>query len=58
MHLRLPQADASAEAIALKDYPWVPLRFPVQTGLVAAKVQGWTANAPDLHPSRWLALRH
>jgi oligopeptide transport system substrate-binding protein len=51
------RALAAAEAIALKDYPWAPLRFPVQTDLVAAKVQGWTANARDLHPSRWLSLR-
>lgn len=48
---------AAAEAIALADYPWVPLRYPVQTDLVGAKVQGWTANARDLHPSRWLWLR-
>ena len=51
------RALAAAEAIALKDYPWVPLRFPVQTDLIAAKVQAWTANARDLHPSRWLWLK-
>ncbi len=49
---------AAAETMALKDDPWVPLRFPVQTDLVSAKVQGWTANAPDLHPSRWLWLKN
>jgi len=48
---------AAAETIALKDYPWVPLRYPVQTDLVSAKVGGWTDNARDLHPSRWLWLR-
>jgi hypothetical protein len=49
---------AVAEAMALKDFPWVPLRFPVQTDLVCTKVQGRTANARDLHPSRWLWLRN
>jgi oligopeptide transport system substrate-binding protein len=51
------RALAAAESIALADHPWVPLRFPVQTDLVGAKVQGWTDNARDLHPSRWLWLR-
>jgi oligopeptide transport system substrate-binding protein len=51
------RALAAAETIALKDYPWVPLRFPVQTDLVAAKIQGWTANPGDLHPSRWLGFK-
>lgn len=51
------RALAAAEAMALKDYPWVPLRYPVQTDLVAGKVQGWTMNARDLHPSRWLWFR-
>ena len=46
---------ADAEKTALADYPWIPLRFPVQTDLVAPNIKGWTANAPDLHRSRWLA---
>jgi oligopeptide transport system substrate-binding protein len=50
------RALAAAEAIALKDYPWVPLRYPVQTDLVSARVKSWTSNARDLHPSRWLSL--
>ena len=47
----------AAESLALRDYPWVPLRYPVQTDLVSARVQGWTQNAPDLHLSRWLSVR-
>jgi oligopeptide transport system substrate-binding protein len=46
----------AAESIALADYPWLVTRFPVQTDMVASRVQGWTANARDLEPSRWLAL--
>lgn len=46
---------AEAERTALADYPWIPLRFPVQTDLVASQIKGWTANARDLHRSRWLA---
>jgi len=46
---------AKAEKTALADYPWIPLRFPAQTDLVAPDLRGWTANARDLHRSRWLA---
>ena len=46
---------AQAEATALKDYPWIPLRFPAQTDLVAPELKGWAANPRDLHRSRWLA---
>jgi oligopeptide transport system substrate-binding protein len=45
---------ADAEKTALADYPWIPLRFPVQTDLVAPDIKGWMANARDLHRSRWL----
>ena len=47
---------AAAEAIALKDYPWAPLRFAAQSDLVSPRVQGWQANARDFQPSRWLSL--
>jgi oligopeptide transport system substrate-binding protein len=43
-----------AERLALSDYPWIPLRFPAQTELVAAGVKGWVANPKSLHRSRWL----
>jgi oligopeptide transport system substrate-binding protein len=46
---------AQAESTALKDYPWIPLRFAAQTELVAPTVRGWTANPRGLHRSRWLA---
>ena len=46
---------AQAEKTALADYPWIPLRFPAQTDLVAPGLGGWVANARDLHRSRWLA---
>ena len=47
---------AGAEAIALKDYPWVPLRFAAQSDVVSPKVKGWITNARDFQPSRWLRL--
>jgi oligopeptide transport system substrate-binding protein len=50
------RALAAAEAMALKDYPWVPLRFPAQSDLVSPKVKGWSANVRDFHLSRWLSL--
>lgn len=46
---------ARAEKTALADYPWIPLRFPAQTDLVAPQIKGWIANPRDLHRSRWLA---
>ena len=53
---RRGRALAGAEAMALKDYPWVPLRFPAQSDLVSPKVRGWSANARDFQPSRWLRV--
>ena len=50
------RALAGAETIALKDYPWVPLRFPAQSDLVSPKVKGWSANARDFQRSRWLRV--
>jgi oligopeptide transport system substrate-binding protein len=50
------RALAAAEAMALKDYPIVPLRFPAQSDLVSPKVKGWTANIRDFQPTRWLWL--
>jgi oligopeptide transport system substrate-binding protein len=46
---------AEAESMALKDYPWIPLRFAAQTELVSSSVRGWAANPRGLHRSRWLA---
>jgi oligopeptide transport system substrate-binding protein len=48
---------AEAEAMALKDYPWVPLRFAAQSDLVSPRVKGWTANIRDFQESRWLSLK-
>jgi oligopeptide transport system substrate-binding protein len=53
---RRGRALTGAEAMALKDYPWVPLRFAAQSDLVSPKVRGWTANARDFQPSRWLRV--
>ncbi len=54
---RRGQALAAAEAMALKDYPWVPLRFPAQSNLVSPRVTGWTANLRNFQPTRWLSLQ-
>jgi oligopeptide transport system substrate-binding protein len=48
---------AAAEKIALQDYPWIPLRFAVQTDLVKPYVKGWVANMKDYQRSRWLWLQ-
>jgi len=46
---------AEAESLALRDYPWIPLRFPAQTELVRPGLKGWAANPRGLHRTRWLA---
>jgi oligopeptide transport system substrate-binding protein len=48
---RLLQA---AEAMALKDYPWIPLRFRTTQDLVQPYVKGWADNPRDMHRTRWL----
>ncbi|MEJ0041233.1 MAG: peptide ABC transporter substrate-binding protein [Rhizomicrobium sp.] len=45
---------AGAEAMALKDYPWVPMRFRTTQNLVQPYVRGWVDNSRDLHRTRWL----
>ena len=44
----------AAEAMALKDYPWIPLRFRTTQDLVQPYVKGWLDNARGQHRSRWL----
>jgi oligopeptide transport system substrate-binding protein len=44
----------AAERMALKDYPWIPLRFRTTQDLVQPYVKGWLDNARDLNRSRWL----
>jgi oligopeptide transport system substrate-binding protein len=46
-----------AEAIALKDLPWLPIRFAAQTELVGPKVGGYIPNAADFNRSRWLWIK-
>jgi oligopeptide transport system substrate-binding protein len=43
-----------AEAMALKDYPWIPLRFRTTQDLVQPYVKGWVDNPRDMHRTRWL----
>ncbi|MEI9889132.1 MAG: peptide ABC transporter substrate-binding protein [Rhizomicrobium sp.] len=45
---------AEAEAMALKDYPWIPMRFRTTQDLVQPYVKGWVDNIRDLHRTRWL----
>ena len=45
-----------AEAKALNEYPWIPVRFRVSQNLVQPYVKGWVDNSRDIHLARWLSL--
>ncbi|MEI9989005.1 MAG: peptide ABC transporter substrate-binding protein [Rhizomicrobium sp.] len=47
---------AAAERVALRDYPWIPMRFRTSQDLVQPYVKGWVDNPRDLHRTRWLWL--
>jgi oligopeptide transport system substrate-binding protein len=45
-----------AEGMLLGDYPIAPLYFMTSKHLVAPRVAGFSPNALDRHPSRWMRL--
>jgi ABC-type oligopeptide transport system substrate-binding subunit len=51
------KALAQAEAIAMKDFPIVPLFFAFGQKLVGPRVQGWVDNPRGANLSRWLSVR-
>jgi oligopeptide transport system substrate-binding protein len=48
------QLLAQAEAIALKDMPWIPASYGVNTNMVQRHVKGWVTNVNNVNHSRWL----
>lgn len=46
----------TAEAQAMADFATIPIYYYVSKNLVSQKVQGWTANAKDIHRNRWVSL--
>ena len=50
------QLLAQAEALALKDVPWIPTRFQVTLNLVQPYVKGWVTNINDTNRTRWLSI--
>lgn len=51
------KALAQAEAIAMQDFPVVPLFFAYGQKLVGPRVQGWIDNPRGANLSRWLSVR-
>lgn len=49
---------ASAERIALDDYPWVPARYRMTQDLVKPYVKGWIENNRQANRTRWLSIAH
>jgi len=50
------QIMSEAEAIALKDFAWVPTRYPVTSNLVRPYVKGWKPNNRDFHRMRFVSI--
>ena len=47
----------TAERIALKDLPWLPIRFLSQSEAVGPRVGGYVPNHLDFNRSRWLWIK-
>ncbi len=47
---------AQAEAIALKEFAWLPTRNRVTLNLVRPYVKGWVQNSKDFHRTRWISI--
>jgi len=47
---------AQAEAIALKEFAWIPTLNLVTLNLVRPYVKGWVANVKDIHRTRWVSI--
>jgi oligopeptide transport system substrate-binding protein len=45
-----------AEAIAVRDLPYIPLLYYSSHTLVSPKLAGWEDNIQDTHPTRFLSL--
>jgi len=50
------QIMAEAESIALKEFAWVPTRYPVTGNLVRPYVKGWVPNNRDFHRMRFVSV--
>lgn len=46
----------AAEAIMMRDLPYIPVLYYGSKNLVSKKLTGWQSNLKDLHPTRFLAL--
>jgi oligopeptide transport system substrate-binding protein len=45
---------AQAHAMVLKDHPWVPSFYGVNTNMVQQHVKGWVTNISNVNRTRWL----
>jgi oligopeptide transport system substrate-binding protein len=48
---------AEAERLLLADAPVIPLENDVMPYLVSPRVNGWHANAMEIHPARYISLK-
>jgi oligopeptide transport system substrate-binding protein len=46
----------AAEAIFMRDLPYIPVLYYGSKNIVSRKLQGWQPNLKDVHPTRFLSL--
>ena len=45
-----------AEAMFMRDLPFIPLMYYSSKNLVSSSLQGWEDNIQDVHASRWMSI--
>ena len=46
----------AAETILMRDAPYIPVLYYGSKNIVSRKLQGWSTNLKDVHPTRFLSL--
>jgi ABC-type transport system substrate-binding protein len=45
-----------AEAIVMKDMPYIPVLYYGNNNLVSSKLKGWVDNVTGAHPTRFMSI--
>ena len=44
-----------AEAILMKDMPWIPIMYYGKSNLISPKIEGFVQNTRGVYPTRFLS---